>query len=84
MIIVFISAFFVIFTIDSIFKNDMNCLPNEGGKIVCNLDDVGASFVIKAVVIGFFILLSIISLYLVVTNVMPSGAFYVRRGEKKL
>ncbi len=84
MIIVFISAFFVIFTIDSIFKNDLNCLPNESGKIICNLDDVGASFVIKSVVIGFFILLSIVSLYLVVTNVMPSGTFYVRRGEKKL
>lgn len=84
MIVIFISAFFIIFTIDSIVKNDLNCLTGESGKTVCNLDDVGMSFIIKTMVIGFFILLSIVSVYLIMTNVMPQTAFYVKRGEEKL
>jgi hypothetical protein len=82
MVIIFISAFFIIFTVDSIIRNDLNCLAGEEGKIVCNLENVGFTFIVKTVVIGFFILLDIVAVYLIVTNAMP-GVYYLRRGEKE-
>lgn len=82
MVIIFVSAFFIMFTVDSIIKNDLNCLAGEDGKTVCNLENVGFAFIIKTVVIGFFILLDIVAVYLIVTNAMP-GVYYLRRGEKE-
>jgi len=83
MVIIFVSAFFIMFTIDSIVKNDLNCLAGEGGKTVCNLENMGFAFIIKTLVIGFFILVDIVAVYLIVTNVMPQSAYFVRRGEKE-
>jgi hypothetical protein len=82
MVIIFVSAFFIIFTVDSIIKNDLNCLAGEGGKTVCNLENIGFSFIIKTVVIGFFILVDIVAVYLIVTNAMP-GVYYLKRGERE-
>ncbi len=82
MVIIFISAFFIMFTIDSIVRNDLNCLAGEEGKTVCNLENVGFAFIVKMIVIGVFILLDIVAVYLIVTNVMP-GVYYLRRGERK-
>ena len=81
MVVIFISAFFIMFTLDSVFRNDMNCLAGEEGKTVCNLEDIGLAFIIKMIVVGFFILIDIVAVYMIVTNAMPQGTYYVRRGE---
>jgi len=80
MIVIFISAFFVMFTIDSIIKSDMNCVRGAEGKMVCNLEGMGVAFILKVTVIGFFILISIVAVYFVVTNAMP-GVYYAKVRE---
>jgi hypothetical protein len=83
MVVIFISVFFIMLTIDSVIKNDMNCLASGEGKTVCNLDNMGFAFIIKMIVVGFFILIDIVTVYLIVTNVMPHGTYYMR-GERGL
>jgi hypothetical protein len=80
MVIIFVSAFFIVFTVDSIIKSDLNCVPGEGGKTVCNIDDMGFVFIIKTIMIGFFILIDIVTVYLIITNAMP-GTYYMKREE---
>ncbi len=82
MVIIFISAFFILLTVDSIIKSDLKCVPGEEGKIVCSLDEMGFTFIIKTIMIALFILIDIVAVYFIVTNAMP-GVYYLKRGEKE-
>lgn len=82
MVIIFISAFFIMFTVDSIVKGDMKCVTGNDGKTVCTIENVGFGFIIKTLVIGFFILVDIFTVYLILTNAIP-GVYYVRREEEE-
>ena len=82
MVIIFVSAFFIMFTIDSLVKNDLNCVIGKSGKTLCNFSDVGFGFLIKLIVVAFFILIDILTVYMIATNVMPRGTFFMdRAGE---
>ncbi len=81
MIIIFVSAFFILFTIDSMIKSDLKCVPGDAGKMICSIDDMGFAFILKTVMVGFFILIDIIVVYLIATNAMP-GTYFVKRGGK--
>ncbi len=81
MVIIFVSAFFILLTIDSIIKGDLRCVPGEEGKMICSIEDVGFGFILKTIMVGFFILIDIVAVYLIATNVMP-GTYFVKRGGK--
>jgi hypothetical protein len=83
MVIVFISAFFVIFTVDSIIRNDLSCEATAEGKTVCTLESMGFAFLLKAAIILVFILIDVFAVYLIVTNVIPHGTYFVRRGGRE-
>lgn len=82
MIVIFISAFFIMFTIDSIIKADMNCVPGQDGKMVCNLEGMGTAFIFKVTMIGLFITISVVTVYFVITNAMP-GVYYAKSGKEE-
>ncbi len=84
MVIIFISAFFIMFTIDSIVRDDLNCIMGESGKTLCNFSDIGFGFLIKIIVVAFFILVDIFAVYLIATNAMPHGTFFMDRSGRDI
>jgi hypothetical protein len=68
LIIVFISALFILITGDAMFRAAFQC-TDSGEKPVCvyrGLDNVSAFGIF---IIAFFIMIDILSVYLVLTNV---------------
>ena len=68
MIIVFISSFFIFFITDWIGKKYMDCYNSET-KTVCSFKAPDAGLFLSFAFIGFFIMLSIITMYIIFRNI---------------
>jgi hypothetical protein len=68
MIIIFISAFFMFLTGDAVFSSAFEC-AEEGGELVCRYVGMSGSHTIGLILIAFFLLIDIATVYIIVTNV---------------
>lgn len=69
-LIIFISVFFVLFTVDGIVNRA--CTPLNGG-FECSIGDIGSEMLVGTVIILMFILIDMATIYLIFTNVMRAG-----------
>jgi hypothetical protein len=67
MVIIFISAFFVFLTGDVMIRNAFDC-SMDGGRQVCIYRGLPGPVAFGAFIIGFFIIIDILTLYLIFTN----------------
>lgn len=67
MLITFISAFFILLTSDSIFREAFEC-TEEGGQSVCTFRGLGPTKAMSVFIIAFFVMIDILTVYLIVTN----------------
>jgi hypothetical protein len=68
MLIVFISVFFIFLTGDVISNQVMSCAV-EDGQPVCTFLGFTGPAIFGIVIIGFFLIIDIFTVYLIVTNV---------------
>ena len=68
MVIVFISAFFIFLTGDVLIKNSFDCTSEEG-RSVCVYKGLPGVAVFGILIISLFIVIDIMTVYLIVTNV---------------
>jgi hypothetical protein len=67
MLIVFISAFFIILTGETMFRNAFSCV-DDGEKQVCVYKGLPGPAAFGVFIIAFFIMIDILTVYLIITN----------------
>jgi hypothetical protein len=67
MLIIFISAFFILLTADSIFREAFEC-TEEAGQSICTFRGLGPTRALGVFIIAFFVMIDILTVYLIVTN----------------
>ena len=65
--IVFVSAFFIFLTGDTIAKSAFDC-ADENGKQICTYKGLNPTSGLSVFIIAFFIMIDIVTVYMVVTN----------------
>ncbi len=65
LLVIFISAFFVMFIVDEISENNMDCSTSDSGKTVCSLKSVDGSFFMSVIMIVVFAVVDLFVLKLV-------------------
>ena len=68
MLIVFISAFFMLFIFDVMIKGGMTCLYEEG-LTGCESGNIGLNFMIGLLLVAVFAIVDIAALYLIFNNI---------------
>ena len=68
MVIVFISAFFIILIGDSIFNTAFEC-ADDSGRVVCQYIGMTGSHTISLFMIAFFIVIDFLTVYIIVKNI---------------
>ena len=68
MLIIFISVFFILLTGDATLKSSLEC-AQEGGRSVCTFTGFTGPAVFGLVIMGFFILIDLLTVYLILTNI---------------
>jgi hypothetical protein len=66
-LIVFISVFFIFLTADAMFRNGFDCM-DQSGRTVCTFKGLTGAAAFGSFIIGFFVMMDIIAVYLVITN----------------
>jgi hypothetical protein len=68
MLIVFISVFFIFLTGDAMFRSTLDC-TQEDGRSLCTFKGFTGPALFGLFIIGFFILIDVLAVYLIVTNI---------------
>ena len=68
MLIVFISVFFILLTGEAMFRSTLECVE-EYGRTTCTFKGFTVPAAFGLIIIGFFILIDVLVIYLIVTNV---------------
>jgi hypothetical protein len=76
MVIIFISAFFMLFIFDTVVKDHMKCMLGIEDA-ACSLKDTGTSLAIGLSLITIFLIIDSVVLYIIFRTVMSSGSSYV-------
>lgn len=72
MLIVFISVFFILLTGKGIADNAFSCIPIDGGYN-CTYTGVGPEEVMGFVIIFFFILVDVVTVYMIIMSLRVSN-----------
>ena len=75
MLIIFISAIFVLFIIDDLTEKYLDCLPGTDNKILCSLRDFGLPFVTSLAFMGVFVLIDCLVLYFLFKALVVKGSY---------
>ena len=67
MVIIFISAFFILVTGNALFNNSFSCVV-EDNKTVCEFDGFSGPVMLSIIIILFFIVIDAFSVYLILSN----------------
>ncbi len=67
MLIIFISVFFMLLTGDAMLKSSLDC-AQEGGRTTCTFTGFTGPAILGLFIIGFFVLIDMLTVYLIVTN----------------
>lgn len=73
MLVIFISAIFILFIVGDITNKYIKCSPYTNSKLICNLGEVGAPFVFGLLMIGFFVLVSVLVVYFLISALSAKG-----------
>jgi hypothetical protein len=68
MIIVFVSVFFILLTGNTMLKNAFNC-TEEDGRTICTFRGLMGPPAFGIFIIAFFVMIDILTVYLIVTNI---------------
>lgn len=68
MVIIFISVFFILLTSDALVRASFQCTADDGESI-CIYKGITGPGLFGIFIIGFFILIDILTVYLILTNV---------------
>jgi uncharacterized membrane protein len=76
MVIIFISAFFIMFIFDTVVKNQIRCMSGlEEGR--CDLKSSASSLVLGMALIAMFLIVDSGVLYLIIKSITSSGSSYI-------
>ncbi len=76
MVIIFISAFFIIYIFESVVVKDIECMAGlELGA--CDLRDTTTSFVAAMALIAMFLIVDSAVMYLIMKSITSSGSSYI-------
>jgi uncharacterized membrane protein len=76
MVIIFISAFFILFIFYSIVKDQVRCMAGFEANS-CNLQESGKSLIIGVVLIAMFLIIDGGVLYMIIKSITESGSAYI-------
>jgi len=76
MLIIFISAFFILFIFDSVIKDQIKCMSGFEEN-TCSLRQTGTSLIIGIFIIAMFLIIDSAVLYLIIKNITSSGQSYI-------
>ncbi|UCC92066.1 MAG: hypothetical protein JSV39_02280 [Candidatus Aenigmatarchaeota archaeon] len=68
-LIIFISCFFIFFTFDSMLRSELICSFKE--KFVCNVTELNMTIVFGILIVGFFIFVDSLVIYVMVKSWAP-------------
>jgi hypothetical protein len=76
MVIIFISAFFILFIFDTVVKKQVKCVSGleEGG---CDMKATTSSLVIGIALIAMFLIIDSGVLYMIIKSITSSGSSYI-------
>ena len=64
--VVLVSAIFILYTYDNLMSKNVNCIANpESSKQICSVKDVGSSFIVGIVIIGFLVLVDFVVVFVI-------------------
>ncbi len=73
-LIIFISCFFIFFTFDSMMRSELICSFKE--KFVCNVTELNMTIVFGILVVGFFLFVDALVVYIMVKTWVPGVFLY--------
>jgi len=77
MTIIFISCFFIFFTYNSMIISKFNCTYDT--KITCSLPELDTAIVFGILVVGLFLFIDVLVVYLIIKTWIPNLLFYRKR-----
>ncbi len=77
MFVIFISCFFIFFTFDSMVKAKFVC--NYGEKLSCNVPEINTTIVFGIIVVGMFLFIDTLVLYVMMKAWVPDLFIYGMR-----
>jgi len=76
MVIIFISAFFIIYIFESVVIKDIECMAGlEQG--MCDLRETTSTFVVAMVLVAMFLIVDSAVIYLIMKSITGSGSSYI-------
>jgi hypothetical protein len=79
MIIIFISALFILFILDDLTIKYLDCMPGDDDKIVCGLKDFGLPFFLSLIFMGMFVLIDCLVVYFLFKALAVRGSYAYTR-----
>ncbi len=76
MLVVFISCVFIFFTFDSMIKTKLICDYKE--KFVCNVGELNTSIIFGIVIVGIFLFVDTLVVYVMMKSWVPDLFMYSR------
>lgn len=74
-LVVFISVIFMLFVLTDMSDKYLDCNPIGEDTMICNLKELGMPFVISLSILGSFVLVDCIVVYLLVKVLRIKGSF---------
>jgi hypothetical protein len=76
MVIIFISAFFILFIFDTVVKRQVVCMQTIE-QSTCNVKEMGQSLILGISLIAMFLIVDSGILYMIVKSITTSGSSYI-------
>ena len=76
MVIIFISAFFMLFIFDRVVKDQISCMAGLEAT-TCDLSQTGKSLIMGIALIAMFLIVDSGVLYLIIKSITESGSSYI-------
>lgn len=73
-LVIFISCFFIFFTFDSMIRTQLVC--SYGDRVICNLVEFNGMIVVGIMVVGMFLFLDVMVVYIMVKTWVPDLFIY--------
>jgi hypothetical protein len=73
-LVIFVSCIFIFFTFDAMMKSKFVCTYTE--KLVCNVSDLNMTIVFGILVVGMFLFVDTLVIYLMVRTWVPDLLMY--------
>jgi len=75
MLVVFISAIFILLILTDASEKYMECTPVSGNVFSCSVPEIGVPFVFSLMLVGAFVLIDCLVVYLLIKSLEVKGSF---------